>query len=224
MSDGIGKNIRLAGIFIMIIILSAALIFYFLRNRGLAAGASDFRNINDKMIRDLIVMETEWPDYPPDTEVIKIMIVNSSVTEPFVPATDRGDEWILEFYDEKSQTWRKTRHTGKNLCWDFYRKSYGQEDYGENIRPSGTVPAGGSLIYLCNLWAYYNPPLQSGRYRVIFPDIILASRHDLAAEFEIRDFTPEELETRANQVRDGWEEYDLENNLETTEEYMTDEA
>ena len=224
MSDGIGKTIREIAILIIIIILSAALVIYLSRNRGFVGGSTNFRNVNDKMIRDLIVMETEWPDYPPDTDVIKIMIINNSATEPLIPAADRGDEWILEFYDDKNQEWRKTRHIGKNLCWDFYRKSYGQEDYGENIRPSGTVPGGGSLIYLCNLWAYYNLPLQSGRYRVIFPDMLLASRHDIAAEFVIRDFTSEELETRANQVREGWEENDAENNEENSEEYMTDEA
>ena len=213
-SGGMKKFLWVFALVIVISLAGAALLIFYLQRRGPAAGPSNYPQVNDKVIRDWIVMETEYPDYAPDTEVIKIMITNHSATEPLSPAEDRKDEWILEIYDDHSGEWRKVRHTGKNLCWDFPRRFYGQEAYGEDIRPSGTVPGGGgNLIYLCNLWAYYDLPLQAGQYRVIFPNMMLASRHDLAAEFIVRDMTPEELEERENIIREGWSEEPEESEL-----------
>ena len=68
-----------------------------------------------------------------------------------------------------------------HVKWDFP-----PEEYGPNSGPSGIVKwGGGEQRYLCRIAAYYQTPLEPGRYRIVFPQMEHQNVAALAAEFEV---------------------------------------
>ena len=171
----------LGGVLALLALAAAAGLY--LRFRGPVGGVSPYETVNDLYEGEFITFRTERAAYPADVETIQLTIRNDAEDTVVGPARPCPDEWLLEV--QVDGVWRSLRLSPltaeDHVKWDFP-----PEEYGPNSGPSGIVKwGGGEQRYLCRIAAYYQTPLEPGRYRIVFPRMEHRNEGALAAEFEV---------------------------------------
>lgn len=167
---------------LFLLIAGVALYFQF---RGPIGGKSLYTEVNDFFDQELISFTIEQEVYPVDVEVIQVTIRNDTEDTVVAPALYCPDEWLLE--TRVDGAWHSMRLkpdiSEKNLKWEFPA-----DEYGPNSGPSGIVHwNGGEQRYLCNVARYYRTPLDTGLYRIVFPNMEYRNVAALAVEFYIEE-------------------------------------
>ena len=174
------KQVMGGALALLALLAAAGLYIHF---RSPVGGVSPYETVNNLYGQERISLTAQQDVYPADVETVQLMIRNDAEDTVVGPAPYCPDEWLLE--TRVDGVWHSVRRSPftveKHVKWEFP-----PEEYGPNSGPSGVVKwGGGEQRYLCRIAAYYQTPLQPGRYRIVFPQMEHQNVAALAVEFEV---------------------------------------
>lgn len=155
---------------LIVIFASFAVCTLYFQLRGNVGGVSPYETVNDLYEQGLLSMTTDQASYSTDVASITVTLRNDAPDYILIQGEPHTDEWALERKVDGS--WRSLRTQWKEpVRWGMYA---GGVDWN-----------GGEEDYLCNISDYYKTPLETGTYRIVFPNMIHMTQGHLAVEFTI---------------------------------------